>query len=551
MSIGFYHDRPLSWLRLDYCFLKSELHKVPSVGFTVVMEDQMSRHSLLFVAFIAAVVGTPMVQAQSTCRSENGKQVCLIELQNAPNNMEPVAEPTRIRVDDRSSIVLRLVNLSPLDVCSLGSRTSTPTAETNPFESIVTTISGLGGFALSGTTALEFASEVQQLTPAAPPPLIDDPKYKLFWDAAKIFGRSAQDVVDEQKKAQSALESDLTKLSSYVGADYRGANWNVFNPGADSTLDGIRSDINNALPSIMAAAPVQATADEMAGWAGDLHKSYDSKTDPDTVAALKQIDGTLAKSKATMSILSDYNAALKTAQTALRTSYLSTVKLYNDSKRLQDQKIIKVGPKDAFLMQDFPLATDRKTTITGSVSCVSDADGKTPTTDQISYSVLYQNVPILSASAGLLTTFQEKRVIGTTTTSATNPAGFNTIFAVTDSARAQVFPMAYFNWRFGNYLKTHWYKRPEDELDITTHLSAGIGVNPNTGTNQPEFFVGMALGFNKLMIHPGVHFGRTQTLGGGFTLNNVVPPGYSGPVPINWSYHPAFSIGFSVRVAPW
>jgi hypothetical protein len=511
----------------------------------------MSRLSLLFVAFLAATVGSLMVQAQSTCRSNNGKQVCIIELQNAPNNMEPVAEPTRIRVDDRSSVVLRLVNLSPLDVCSLGSRTSTPTAETNSFESIVTTISGLGGFALSGSTARRFASEVQKFAPTAPLPLVDDPKYKLFWDTAKTFGRSAQDVVDEQTQARSVFESDLTKLSNYVSADYRGAKWNAFNPSADSNLDAIRSDINNALPSIMSAAPVQATADEMAAWAGDLHKSYDSKTDPDTVAALKQIDGIVAKSKATMSILSDYNAALKTAQTTLRTSYLSAVKIYNDFKRLQDQEIIKVAPKYAFLMQDFSLATDRKTTITSSVSCVSDVDGKTPTTDQISYSVLYQNVPVLSASAGLLTTFQEKRVIGTTTTSATNSAGFNTILAVTDSARAQVFPMAYFNLRFGKYLKTHWYKRPEDELDITKHLSAGIGVNPNTGTNQPEFFVGMAFGFNKLMIHPGVHFGRTQSLGGGFTLNSVVPAGYAGPVPIDWSYHPAFSIGFSVRVAPW
>src|SRR4029077_9622697 len=149
--------------------------------------------------------------------------------------------------------------------------------------------------------------------------------------------------------------------------------------------------------------------------------------------------------------------------------------------------------------------------ITGYVSCVSDVDGKTPTTDQINYSVLYQNIPVLSASAGLLTTFQEKKVIGTTTTLANNTAGFNTIFAVTDSARAQVFPMAYFNVRLGGYLKTNWYRRPEDELDITSHLSAGIGVNPNTGTNQPEFFVGMAFGLNKLMIHPGVHFGRTQS----------------------------------------
>ena len=44
--------------------------------------------------------------------------------------MEPVDEPRRIRVDDRSNVKVRIVNLSPLDVCSLGGRTPTPTAET-------------------------------------------------------------------------------------------------------------------------------------------------------------------------------------------------------------------------------------------------------------------------------------------------------------------------------------------------------------------------------------------------------------------------------------
>jgi hypothetical protein len=289
----------------------------------------------------------------------------------------------------------------------------------------------------------------------------------------------------------------------------------------------------------------------MVGWAADLHKSYDKDTDPDTVGRLKQIDVTLAKSKAAMSILSDYNSVLRTAQTTARTSYNSVLKVYNDFQRLLTQHVMTKASGDAFLIQEFLLGTDRKTTITSYLSCVSDVDGKTATTDQISYSVLYQNIPFLSASTGLVTTFQKKKVIGTTTTVANNTAGFNTIFAITDSARAQVFPMAYFNVRLGGYLKTHWYKRPEDDLNITSHLSAGLGVNPNTGTNQPEFFVGMAFGFNKLMIHPGVHFGRTQSLGGGFVLNSIVPAGFAGPVPINWSYHPAFSIGFSVRVAPW
>jgi hypothetical protein len=516
----------------------------------------MRKFHLFTCSLLGVMACAYPVCAQNTCEKVGGGKVCTIELQNAPNNMEPVGEPTRIRVDDRSPVRLHLVNLSPLDVCSLGGRTPTPTVERNPFESFITNLSTLEGSGLSAGTASQAVSLESKNLPsntgrATPIPILDDPKYKLFLDAAANFSKSAQDVVTDQRKAQTALESDMTLLSNYAWADYRGAKWVLFHPQDDPKLDEVRSHFGKPLPTITDAALSQAILGEMTGWAGDLHKGYDKNTDADTLAALKQVDVTLEKAKASVSILTDYNGALKTAQGNARTGYNSLVKVYIDFERLLTQHIISKSADNTFLIQNFNLGTDRKTTITGYASCVSDIDGKTATTDQIDYSVLYQNVPVLSTSVGLLTTFQELRVIGTTTQSASNPAGFNTIFAVTNYARAQVFPMAFFNYRFPRYTNTHWYKRPEDELNITYHLSGGIGVNPNTGSNETEFFVGMAFGFNKLMIHPGVHFGRAQSLGGNFVLTNPVPTGYTGPMPINWSYRPAFSIGFSVRVAPW
>ena len=124
------------------------------------------------------------------------------------------------------------------------------------------------------------------------------------------------------------------------------------------------------------------------------------------------------------------------------------------------------------------------------------------------------------------------------------------LFQVTDSARVQLIPMAYVNYRPFHYRTFRYGKGKEDELVWTAHLSGGFGVNPNTGTNQPEFFAGLALGLNRFMFHSGVHFGRTESLGGGFKLNCPVPTGVMA-APIAWSYHPAFSIGFSVRSAPY
>jgi hypothetical protein len=104
----------------------------------------------------------------------------------------------------------------------------------------------------------------------------------------------------------------------------------------------------------------------------------------------------------------------------------------------------------AFLIQDFRLGTDRKVTITGVLSCVSDADAK-PTTDQINFSILYQDVPRLTSSVGFLASSLEKRVIGTTTLAASNSADFDTKFAVIDRAQAQILPMVYANYRVFGY----------------------------------------------------------------------------------------------------
>jgi hypothetical protein len=105
------------------------------------------------------------------------------------------------------------------------------------------------------------------------------------------------------------------------------------------------------------------------------------------------------------------------------------------------------------------------------------------------------------------------------------------------------------NYRIG-YHSFQCGKGKEDEGIWTAHLSGGFGVNPNSGTNQPECFTGFAIGFNHFMLHPGVHWGRTESLGGGYTLGTMVPATLM-TAPLSWSYHPAFSIGFSVRVAPY
>lgn len=263
---------------------------------------------------------------------------------------------------------------------------------------------------------------------------------------------------------------------------------------------------------------------------------------------LQKVDDLIEKAKTEVGVLNDNNKTLQGAQATLKTSYTALVKVAADFNRRKDQHIIDIN--DGVVVQKFNVSPDRKVTSPGNLACVSDLDGKTPTTININYSLLYQDIPHWSASAGFLVSFQQKKIIDIVDEAGNDPSSTTKVFQVTDTAKAQFIPMAFVNYRLPWMAITQYGKGKEDELVWTTHLSAGFGINPNTGTNQPEGFLGFAIGLNRLLFHPGVHFGRTEGLGGGFALNSTVPPNVS-KAPIVFNYHPAFSIGFSVRLAPY
>jgi hypothetical protein len=648
-----------------------------------------------------------------TIFDQNGQKITRLEidLQNAPNNMEPVAEPRQIRIDDRANVQFLLKNLSPLDVCSRTASTPTPTPETNVAESLVTSIAALGGLAIGGTTsnlpanssrsmALANQNQAQlapllselQLPPTPQCKVQDDPEYKQILASSKDFfpgasgliglatpdGRCRNDQADQVELA-CEIDSATRKLADYAGADYRGTLQARFVVDGNPELQPVRDSYTLPLRSIRDTGKLQSMVDEMSTWALDLHKKYDYKVPPDvspqtppppvpgvltvsptalnftpanltqvvqlssggqpgtftatpasdtgwlllskagttppttgtvrdtaptrgtfdllvivnpagldttthygsiTISGiglakgttivnvtfksvvtptqlsqcdldhLREVDGIVDRAKAEMSLISDNNKALEAAQGTLKANYMALVTVEDRFKSRTNQR--KVYVTKGILVQEFNLPTDRKDTSPGYISCVSDINGTTPTTTNINYTLLYQDVPHWSASAGLVVSTQEKNIIGIANenTPGSSPPVNTQVFAITDRARIQLIPMVYANYRILPYKSTHYGKGKEDELVWTAHLSGGFGINPNTGTAQPEFFVGFAIGLNRFMFHPGVDFGRTQSLGGGYLLNTPVPAGVT-TAPISWSYHPAFSIGFSVRVAPW
>jgi len=267
---------------------------------------------------------------------------------------------------------------------------------------------------------------------------------------------------------------------------------------------------------------------------------------------------------------------LQTQQAAIATAFTALEKIKSDFQTRVSTGIVRKDPPDAeapkppvdpktqILYTTIVLGRDYGTADTGTISCTTTTSPAVATTDAINYTVLYQKVPALTVSTGILLTFLPKYEYGVVSkldpksanpgATPPNPGTFTNYFEQTQSSRASVFPMAFVNYRLGKpYLKS-WWAEPNSELVITNNVSAGIGINPNTGTNQTEFFAGYAVGFSRAMVHFGEHWGRQESLGGGFTVDTPVPTGWSSSntVPNDWHYkHHFFAIGFSVRIAPF
>jgi hypothetical protein len=213
------------------------------------------------------------------------------------------------------------------------------------------------------------------------------------------------------------------------------------------------------------------------------------------LGSLKTYTTRVDTATAILTIIQDNFKALQTVQTAIATSYTTPQKIQHDFEFRRDHGLITVvsqaGAPNGIIVQDLNLAPDYGATDSGTISCSTDTSPAVATTDAINFSILYQNVPALTVSAGLLVTFlqklqygQESMFDGPASITTANPNGtFSSYFRVTDSARASVFPMAYVNYRIGPPFLKRWWGQPNNEMVFSNNVSVGIGVNSNTGTN--------------------------------------------------------------------
>jgi hypothetical protein len=184
------------------------------------------------------------------------------------------------------------------------------------------------------------------------------------------------------------------------------------------------------------------------------------------------------------------------------------------------------------------LPEDNNAKVSGTVTCTNFFT-KQVSVEAIPFTVTYQNIPRASVTAGVLFTTLDKRQVGTqavrTGTDANGTPTFRNTFAETDRSGNQLVPFSFFNVYLSGTRK------------MNLNLTGGIGVNPNNGKSQAEFFVGGALGFKNVYVQFGGHIGRWQELGGGFGFGETVPADFPG-APIDRRYTMRSAIGLSYRL---
>jgi len=191
----------------------------------------------------------------------------------------------------------------------------------------------------------------------------------------------------------------------------------------------------------------------------------------------------------------------------------------------------------------FPIHPDRDAKVSGSVSCASDISGKPTLDPPIVYTVIFQDTPRLSLTAGVLVSTLSRSSVDIESV-ADDRASNNAVTAHSEirlsSAKPQVIPFSYINLRLGQPWR--WGSRT-----MTFNLAPGVGVNPNNGGNAAEFFAGPSLGFGSFFLAFGAHIGHELRIANGYRPLDR-PPADLKTVPTETPWKTGFGVSVSYRI---
>lgn len=416
--------------------------------------------------------------------------------------------PKPLAVNNDTVVTIKVVK-TPTTTCAVATKREELEPEPNPFAQFLKIISGLGVFGIAGINGDNLCP-----TPSGLVVPNDSEARQVEKSIANIrqsLLRSNQDM--EQFKTQyeeTAMKiNDLTACKNNLCAD---------EPTFNGAKTRLQTDIQGRLK---APLPVlESTELQIASLKKVLSDRYKNAGGPNEEMWINSVNERLDCFGSNLESIRQLRDALAS--------------LKADFEKFHD--LLEAHQTSLEFSKQLP--ADGNAKVTGTVTCTNFFT-KQPVGDPVPFTITYQNLPRATVSAGILISSLNKRQVGTqplrTGTAPDGTPTFRVVFAETDKAEVQVVPFSFFNYYLSGTRK------------LNLNLTGGVGLNPNNGSNQVEFFVGGALGFKNLYLQIGGHIGRWQELGGGFLIGETVPAMFPA-VPIERRYSMKPAIGISYRL---
>jgi hypothetical protein len=459
-----------------------------------------------FLLALALAVLSQDVHAQ-ICPATNGK-ACDWTI----DKTNPASQGVTV-LRNGATVNVKIMGTTPFDVCELKKDRSEITPDKDAFAAFLEAISKFGGALTFGSAGAAARKPDRAMLAAAHSP------------GAKQF----QDLFDRATAEATALKKDLDNFKKNLDSFQNAANDFRKQPDHGRTgstpedyekaFTANRATITGKIARLQAGRPVS-----------DLFKRY--------ISDLEKLRG--GNEFSTLS-----QEEKNEVDQSLRYVYLWQTGLQVLLTQADDaiKAAVDYGKKLADLENKFdkslPAFSDADAKDKLSVSCKDGVSGKV-TMDTVYAAVEFHGRPPLTFSLGILASTLDSVQIGKKDVS-DGQGKSKTLFAETDRKDFQAIPFSFLNWRIPGLDDFRIHKWPGG-INLTT----GFGINPNTGSKEPEFFTGGALGVGSVLFYLGVHWGRVQSLGGNFNLGDVVPSGVT--VPVNETYQRGFGFGISYQL---
>jgi hypothetical protein len=483
---------------------------------------KLRRAVLVVLVTISSGYMAGLCDAQTTCKSEGGSIVCSVS-EAAPNAVGP------LHVPNESKIVIRITNKSPFDDCALAEVKLTEIKESDPIVTILQLLTKAATGAPIPTGASDLSTQikgkVQPLTSAE----------ELHLDLMDFEADLRKEITNVTEVIEGT--GGLTSFAHDIDAFFSNP------PRALTDYQYRVPPLEDRLTSVLSKPDLSLEAEQIRY--GILHDRLKKVITDGPVKGSKDIT-TIASDQAVLDTIAGELSALKLNYDSIAAAKVQFRILLTFLKQTDSSVGAGINP----FSKDLPMVPNRQQTATTSISCTNSITKKASGLT-IPVTVMYEKRPNLSVSVGALLSTIEKQKLGTTAVSTgTNSSGqptFKSVFAVVDHAPVQVVPFAFLNYRIWNLEKKN--TDPTKLPKYTLHASAGVGVNPNTGSNEVEFFFGAAFGIKKLLVQVGDHVGRFQEgFTGGFNIGDTVPANFPSTLPIHKVYRNGFGIALSYKL---